>query len=72
MQMKLIDILVKVANKESVPKKMKHKTFVYTFDEYKIDYKCDHKCNNKTVYLFENLMTYRDKCLDDYIEIIEE
>ena len=63
--MKIIDILTLLAENKPVPMMLKHKSMILTYDPIQHDYK-DQKGN----YLFMKLMQYKDKCLNDEIEIL--
>lgn len=64
--MKIIDILTLLAENKPVPMMLKHKSMILTYDPIQHDYK-DQKGN----YLFMKLMQYKDKCLNDEIEILK-
>lgn len=68
MKVKLIDLLVKIANQDEPPKKIKWNYHVYIYDEQYDDY------YEETTALFENEMSngMLFKSLNDYVEIIEE
>lgn len=66
--MKVIDLLVKIANREEVPKKIKYQDEIWEYKEYNSDYK------NEDIYLFEHLFKwFNTKYFINYgVEIIEE
>ncbi len=65
---KIIDILIKIANNEEVPKKIKYQDKIWEYKEYNSDYK------NEDIYLFEYLFKrLNTKYFINYgVEIIEE
>lgn len=64
--MKLINILTLIAENKPVPMMLKHKSMILTYDPIQHDY-IDQKGN----YLFMKLMQYKDKCLNDEIEVLK-
>lgn len=64
--MRLVDLLVKIANGEEVPKKIRFQDRTFIFDKEVNDYK-----NEIGLYFFESF-TGLTKFLNDKIEIIEE
>lgn len=64
--MRLVDLLVKIANGEEVPKKIRFQDRAFIFDKEVNDYK-----NEIGLYFFESF-TGLTKFLNDKIEIIEE
>jgi len=67
-KVKIIDLLNKVANGEEVPKKIKGRlNKIYTYSKYNTDYQ-----DEEGKLLFYKLFQFRDKCLNDEVEIIEE
>lgn len=66
--MKIIDILVKIANNEEVPKKIKYQDKIWEYKEYNSDYK------NEDINLFEDLFKkFNTKYfINAEVEIIEE
>ena len=68
MKIKIIDLLNKVANGEEVPKKIKGRlNKIYTYSKYNTDYQ-----DKEGKLLFYKLFQFRDKCLNDEVEIVEE
>lgn len=68
--MKIIDLLVKMANKELLPKKIKYKTTIYEFNEVTLQYYIEGRDTqywNSLYYQF-----YSSDKLNDKVEIIEE
>ncbi len=65
---KIIDILIKIANNEEVPKKIKYQDKIWEYKEYNSDYK------NEDINLFEDLFKkFNTKYFINYgVEIIEE
>ena len=64
--MKIIELLNKIANGEEVPKKIKHRNWLYDFDKERNDY----------IYQYDSLL-YREnddlrQFLNDEVEILEE
>ena len=74
MKIKIIDLLVKVANGEEAPENIEYDNKVMKYDHNKQDYK-GYYSNGNGDYLFQFLF---DKCrntehfINDYVEIIEE
>lgn len=68
MKIKIIDLLVKMANNEEVPKKIKYQDELWEYNEYYGDYE-----KNNT-YLFEYLFDFEatDEFINDEVEIIKE
>ena len=72
--MKIIDLLIKIANGEELPKKIKYDNKVMKYDHNKQDYK-GYYSNGNGDYLFQFLF---DKCrntehfINDYVEILDE
>lgn len=66
--MKIIDVLVKMANKEKVPQKIRYNNKIWEFQRIDGDYK------NENSYLFEYLFKYLNtkSFINDEAEIIEE
>lgn len=69
--MKIIDLLVKIANDEEVPKIIKYRNEIYQIcnEAYKYDYKNENGCmieDNINSYIFDNYV------LNENIEIIED
>lgn len=66
--MKVIDLLVKIANNEGVPKKIKYQDKIWEYKEYNGDYK------NEGTFLFEYLFKkFNTKYFINYgVKIIEE
>ena len=71
---KIIDLLVKVANGEEVPENIEYDNKVMKYDHNKQDYK-DYYSNGNGTWLFQYLF---DKCrntshfINDYVEILDE
>ena len=65
--MKVIDLLVKIANGEEVPKKIKYANCIYYLDDEWIDV-CYRREDNKRI--FEEFFVFEN--LNDEIEIIED
>ena len=73
--MKIIDLLVKIANGEQVPKKIKYSSYIMTYDVDENDYRTLEKnyydADVKTYkYLTDCIDLFAD--LNNYVEIIEE
>lgn len=68
MKIKIIELLVRIANKEEVPKKIKYRNKIWEFIQGDYDYE------NKDTYLFEYLFTYitTRHFINDEVEVIEE
>lgn len=68
MKIKIIDLLVKIANGEQVPEKIKYNNKIWEYDAYSNDYK------GEDIWLFEELFEYRRtiEFINDEVEIIEE
>lgn len=68
MKIKIIDLLVKIANGEEVPEKIKYNNKIWEYDVYSNDYK------GEDIWLFEELFEYRRtiEFINDEVEIIEE
>lgn len=66
--MKVIDLLVNMANGEEVPKKIIFKSRIFKYNEIKKMYFWD--CNGQNYELFDYYNIY--ECLNDEVEIIEE
>ena len=68
MKIKIIDLLVKIANGEQVPEKIKYENKIWEYDVYSNDYK------GEDIWLFEELFEYRRtiEFINDEIEIIKE
>lgn len=66
--MKIIELLIRIANKEEIPKKIKYSSKIWELEEHNGDYK------NEDTYLFEYLFKYiNTKTFINYkVEIIEE
>ena len=65
---KVIDLLNKIANREKVPKKIKHNSVVYNWDKKGYLHYEDENTGERAF-----LEGYRtDMCLNDKVEIIEE
>ena len=70
--MKLIDLLVKIANGEEVPEKIKYNNCEYKFNKDRNDYEC---AKIKDWSLFYNKIGKANNmidCLNDEIEILED
>lgn len=68
MKIKIIDLLNKLANGEEVPKKIKGRlNKIYTYSKYNTDYQ-----DEEGKLLFYKLFQFRDKRLNDELEIVEE
>ena len=65
--MKIVDLIIKIANKEEIPKKIIYKNVTYEYDENSEDY---YTCYDRGLfeYLFECCVNF----LNDEVEIIEE
>lgn len=69
MEITLYELLGKLRNGENPPKRIKGRLeTTYTYNFQKNDYIEDRTGD----YLFCSLMRFRDKCLDDTVEIIKE
>lgn len=67
---KIIDLLVKIANGKEVPKKIKYKGTIYTFDSsYNDNWKYSVTINGEAIGLLDHFCYYK---LKDEVEIIEE
>lgn len=68
MKIKIIDLLVKIANGEQVPEKIKYNNKIWEYYVYANDYK------EEDIWLFEELFEYRRtiEFINDEVEIIEE
>ena len=68
MKIKVIDLLIKIANNEEVPEKIKIKNVIYEYRGYMY---CTEKANYQDIkdYLFGK---WNFNILNDYVEIIEE
>lgn len=66
--MKIIELLVRIANNEEVPKKIKYRNKIWEFIQDDYDYE------NKDTYLFEFLFTYitTSVFINDEVEVIDE
>ncbi len=64
MKIKVIDLLVKIANGEKVPKKIIFDAWLYIYDEEEKTY---HDKEDRTLW-----QSYNFKILNDYVEIVEE
>ena len=67
MKIKIIDLLVKIANGEEVPQIIKYQSELWEYNEYYDDYEKD------TIYLFGYLFAHEntDEFINDKVEIIE-
>lgn len=65
--MKIVDLIIKIANGEEMPKKIIYKNITYEYDEKNEDY---YSCYDRG--LFEYLFGYDVQFLNNEIEIIEE
>lgn len=68
--MKIIDLLVKIANNEEVPKIIKYQDKYYEYDDKEQDYFCIDKDENLFEFFFCSLRT--SDFINDKVEIIEE
>lgn len=69
--MKIIDLLVKIANGEEVPKKIKYRDQIWIYDKRDQDYKENNKNDNDLLgYFFCNCRT--NDFINDEVEIIED
>ncbi len=69
--MKIIDLLVKIANREAVPKKIKYKNEIYErYQSITINNLYYYRVPNKCKFLIDQLSSAND--LLDEVEIIEE
>ncbi len=68
MKIKIIDLLVKIANGEQVPKKIKYKNKIWEYNADSDDYK------GENIWLFEESFEYKKtiEFINDEVEIIEE
>lgn len=68
MKIKIIELLVKTANKEEIPKKIKYSNKIWKLEEHNGDYK------NEDTYLFEYLFKYFNtkSFINNKAEITEE
>ena len=68
MKIKVIDLLIKIANGEQVPEKIKYENKIWEYDAYSNDYK------GEDIWLFEELFEYKRtiEFINDDVEIIEE
>ena len=68
MKIKVIDLLVKIANGEEVPKKIKYNNKIWEY------YVCANDYKGEDIWLFEELFEYRRtiEFINDEVEIIEE
>ena len=68
MKIKIIYLLVKIANGEQVPEKIKYENKIWEYDAYSNDYK------GEDIWLFEELFEYKRtiEFINDDVEIIEE
>lgn len=66
MKIKIIDLLVKIANREEMPKKIMYDDVIYTYDEYRTYY------DDKGNILWDDYNLYNFLILNDEVEIIEE
>lgn len=68
MKIKIIDLLVKMANNEEVPQKIKYNNKIWKLEKQNGDYK------NEDTYLFEHLFKYFNtkSFINNKAEIIEE
>lgn len=66
MKIKVIDLLVKIANGEEIPKRIKYENNIYIH----IDNYC-YYCDETNLILSDNIFAEYSK-LNDYVEIIEE
>ena len=67
MKIKIIDLLIKIANKEEIPKKIVYKSVILEYDEEFKDYYYYYGKN-----LFGYMFTTCNNFLNDEVEIIEE
>ena len=68
MKIKIIDLLVKIANGEQVPEKIKYNNKIWEYYVYANDYK------GEDIWLFEELFEYKRtiEFINDEVEIIKE
>lgn len=69
-KIKIIDLLVKITNKEEVPKKIKYRKSIYVYDDQRENYYLENKSMCGLHSLFNELCT--SGSLNDEVEIIEE
>lgn len=72
MKIKIIDLLVKIANREEVPKKIKWENIIYAYSEYDKDYLEYPFSNEEYKGLFDMRDNILTQFLNDEVEIIEE
>ena len=72
MKIKVIDLLVKIANREEVPKKIKWENIIYAYSEYDKDYLEYPFSNEEYKGLFDMRDSILTQFLNDEVEIIEE
>lgn len=69
--MKVIDLIVKIANREEVPKKIKYRNVIWTYDEKNQDYAKNYENNdNLLCSLFCSCRTL--SFINDEVELIED
>ena len=72
MEIKIIDLLTKIANGEEVPKKIKWENIIYAYSEYDKDYLEYPFSNEEYKGLFDMRDNILTQFLNDEVEIIEE
>ena len=72
MKIKVIDLLIKIANGEEVPKKIKWENIIYAYSEYDKDYLEYPFSNEEYKGLFDMRDNILTQFLNDEVEIIEE
>lgn len=72
MKIKVIDLLIKIANREEVPKKIKWENIIYAYSEYDKDYLEYPFSNEEYKGLFDMRDNILTQFLNDEVEIIKE
>ena len=72
MKIKIIDLLVKIANNEEVPKKIKYKDNVYYLGKNMVDLHTYQTEGSNTTRKLSLIIDNEYLNLNDYVEIIEE
>ena len=72
MKIKIIDLLVKIANREEVPKKIKWENIIYAYSEYDKDYLEYPFSDEEYKGLFDMRDNILTQFLNDEVEIIED
>lgn len=72
MKIKIIDLLVKMANREELPKKIKYNDNIYYLIENRVDLHTYQTMGSNTTRRLSLILDNEYLNLNDYVEIIEE